>query len=79
MISGHNNYYLWLEELKINPKHLVVTSEETAKILEPYFQEKQLIGTYSRRYAMESEIPIYVLKKSRVNIKDTFPLFKFYR
>lgn len=79
VISGHNNYYLWLEELKINPKHLVVTSEETAKILEPFFQEKQLIGTYSRQYTMESEIPIYVLKKSRVNIKDTYSLFKFYR
>ncbi|TGM56920.1 glycosyltransferase family 39 protein [Leptospira vanthielii] len=79
VVSGHNNYFLWLDELKENPKHLVVTGEETVKILESYFEEKELLGKYSRRYTMETEVPIYILKKSKVNLKETLPLFKFYR
>lgn len=79
VVSGHNNYFLWLDELKENPKHLVVTGEETVKILESYFEEKALIGKYSRRYTMETDVPIYILKKAKVNLKETLPLFKFYR
>ncbi|MBM9545839.1 glycosyltransferase family 39 protein [Leptospira sp. 201903074] len=79
VVSGHNNYFLWLGDLKENPKHLVVTGEETVKILGSYFEEKELIGKYSRRYTMETDIPIYLLKKSKVNLKETLLLFKFYR
>ncbi|WP_167884339.1 glycosyltransferase family 39 protein [Leptospira ilyithenensis] len=79
VISGHNNYFLWLDELKIVPKNLIVTGEEPILVLENLFEEKRLIGKYSRNYTTEKDIPIYLLKKSKSDLTKMLPSLKSYR
>ncbi|WCL49643.1 glycosyltransferase family 39 protein [Leptospira sp. GIMC2001] len=79
IISGHNSYYLWMEELKISPKNLIVIGDRIVGSLEPFFEEKFLIGSYSRKYSTENEIPIYFLKKSKIDTRGIFSKLKIYR
>ncbi|MDX1958573.1 MAG: glycosyltransferase family 39 protein [Leptospiraceae bacterium] len=79
IISGHNNYFLWMNELQIKPTNLIIIGNKRLESLNKLFEESKLLGNYSRRYTNENEIPIYLLKKNLVPMEEILSSIKEYR
>jgi hypothetical protein len=77
-ISGHNNYFLWGPRQSTG--EIVVSVGMPIEELRPFFDNIELAATIHNGYAIpeEDNLPIYICRKPRMSLRETWPRLKFY-
>ncbi len=76
VLSSHNNYYLWgvehLEKHSYSTVIVVGLSIRDKTELEKVFKDVELVSVVECEYCLESQIPVYICKNSRIPLKQIF-------
>ncbi|MBL8020234.1 MAG: glycosyltransferase family 39 protein [Leptospirales bacterium] len=76
VISGHNNYYLWGKDGS-NWNTVIALGVEEQKLSE-VFAEVHQVGSYSRRFTNDTDVPIYLCRQPRLTRAEMWRKAKVY-
>ncbi|MBP9886803.1 MAG: glycosyltransferase family 39 protein [Leptospiraceae bacterium] len=79
VVSGHNSYFLWQNEITLTPQNYILIGKERFTNWKDYFEEVSEIGTFSRRFTKEQNIPIYLARRPRISKEELFGKLKDFR